>query len=133
MMTDDIRQVLAKYENMWLNMSGQSMIIDASSQDDPSYIITQNLLSKSLLDIEKYATDYPIWRDTADLGMSGSLHYWSVEFDRIQLIALAKQLSLVGSAMIQLIQLYRHSLDHLDCLGEFSLISPFARIEMDDL
>jgi hypothetical protein len=94
MMTDDIRQVLAKYENMWLNMSGQSMIVDASSQDDPSYIITQNLLSKSLLDIEKYATDYPIWRDTADLGMSGSLHYWSVEFDRIQLIALAKQLSL---------------------------------------
>lgn len=54
----------------------------------------RNILTKSLTDVEKYATDYPIFRDTADLGMSGSLQYWSVELDRAQILALSKQLSL---------------------------------------
>ena len=51
-------------------------------------------MSKSLADIEKYATDYMIFRDIGDLGMSGSLHYWSVELDRTQILALTQKLTL---------------------------------------
>ena len=65
-----------------------------SSAENFGYNIGRNLMSKSLSDVEKYATTYPIWRDTADLGMSGSLHYWSVELDRPQIVSLIKQLSL---------------------------------------
>jgi hypothetical protein len=49
-------------------------------------------MSKSIGDIEKYATTYPIMREIADLGMSGSLHVWSVELDRAHMISLARDL-----------------------------------------
>ena len=58
------------------------------------YNIGTNIFKKSLADIEKYITDYPIWKDTADLGISGSLHFWSVDLDRNNIVALAKKLSL---------------------------------------
>ena len=93
MMGDDIKKVLKKYENSWLSLTEQTNI-GMSPDELAGYNIGRNLMSKSLPDIEKYATDYPIWRDTADLGMSGSLHYWSVELDRNQVLTLAKQLSL---------------------------------------
>jgi hypothetical protein len=48
---------------------------------------------KSLSDIEKYATDYPIFKDTGDLGMSGSLHMWNIEIDRTNILALTRKLS----------------------------------------
>ncbi|MBC7498403.1 hypothetical protein H7170_02055 [Candidatus Gracilibacteria bacterium] len=100
MMSDDVKAVLKKYENSWLSMT-QKASIDMSTEELTSYKIGKNLMTKSLSDIEKYATDYMIWRDTADLGMSGSLHYWSVDLDRTQISALAKQLSLdlVGTGM----------------------------------
>jgi hypothetical protein len=93
MMSDDIKTVLKKYENNWLSMT-QKATIDMTTDELAGYNIGKNLMTKSLPDIEKYATDYMIWRDTADLGMSGSLHYWSVDLDRSQIAALAKQLSL---------------------------------------
>ncbi len=103
MIPDDTKTILKKYEWAWLNISGY---LDNSgsmtSAENFGYNIGRNLMSKSLSDIEKYATTYPIWRDTADLGMSGSLHYWSVELDRPQIVSLIKQLSLdlAGTGMI---------------------------------
>ncbi len=93
MMSADVRKVLGKYENSWLSMTQQSNI-GMSADELAGYNIAKNLMTKSLPDIEKYATWYPIWRDVADLGMSGSVHYWSVDLDRSQISALAKQLSL---------------------------------------
>jgi hypothetical protein len=58
------------------------------------YNIGRNLMTKSLSDIKKYATEYSLFRDTADLGMSGSLHIWSVELHKSNILALSKQLTL---------------------------------------
>ena len=84
--TDDIRKILKKYENSWLSIVEKSSIDTMSSEELMGYNIGKNIFTKSLADIEKYATDYQIWKETADLGMSGSLHVWSVEFDRAHIV-----------------------------------------------
>jgi hypothetical protein len=55
--------------------------------------IQRNLITKTPRDYEKYLVDHPVFRDTADLGMSGSLHRWSVELDRDQIYALVSQVT----------------------------------------
>ncbi len=100
MMTNDIKTVLKKYENTWLSLTEQANI-GMTPEELMGYNMGRNILTKSLIDIEKYATDYPIFHDMADLGMSGSLHYWSVELDRAHILALSKQLTvdLAGTGM----------------------------------
>lgn len=100
MMSDDIKKVLKKYENNWLSLIEKSSSA-MTTKELMEYTIARNLTTKSLSDIEKYLTDYPILRDTADLGMSGSLHFWSVELDRAHILALSKQLTadLAGTGM----------------------------------
>ncbi len=95
-----IKAIIQKYENTWLDMTEKS-VTDMSSEELIGYNIGKNLMTKSLVDIEKYATEYPIWKDIADLGMSGSLHMWRVELDRAHILSLAKTLSedLTGTGM----------------------------------
>ena len=99
-MSDDIKTVLKKYENTWLSLAPQTNI-GMSPDELMGYNMGHNILTKSLADIEKYATSYPVFHDTADLGMSGSLHYWSVELDRASILSLSKQLTvdLAGTGM----------------------------------
>jgi hypothetical protein len=101
MMTDDIKTVLKKYENTWLSLTEQANI-GMSADELMGYTMGRNLMTRSLSDMEKYAIDYPVFHDTADLGMSGSLHFWSVELDRAHILALSKQLTvdLTGTGMI---------------------------------
>lgn len=89
---DEMKSILKKYENTWLNIT-QKSLSEMSPDELIGYNITKNLLTKSLSDIEKYATDFPIWKSTADLGMSGSLHVWAVELDRSNIVAMTKKLS----------------------------------------
>ncbi len=100
MMSDNIKAVLKKYENTWLSLVDQSSS-GMTTEELMGYNIARNLATKSLTDLEKYAIDYPVFRDTADLGMSGSLHFWTVELDRANILALSKQLTidLVGTGM----------------------------------
>ncbi len=100
MMSDDIKTVLKKYENTWLSLTEQANI-GMSADELMGYTMGRNLMMRSLSDVEKYAIDYPVFRDTADLGMSGSLHFWSVELDRAHILALSKQLTmdLAGTGM----------------------------------
>jgi len=88
-----VKSIIKKYEGRWLNIMGKTNT-DMSNEELIGYNIGKNIFMKSLTDIEKYITDYPIWKDTADLGMSGSLHIWSVDLDRTNIVALAKKLSL---------------------------------------
>lgn len=88
-----VKSIIKKYEGRWLNIMGKANT-DMSNEELIGYNIGKNIFMKSLTDIEKYITDYPIWKDTADLGMSGSLHIWSVDLDRTNIVALAKKLSL---------------------------------------
>ncbi len=85
-MNDDIRKILKKYENNWLSLLEKSQIDTMSSEELMGYNIGKNIFTKSLSDIEKYVTDFRIWKDTADLGMSGSLHVWSVELDHANIV-----------------------------------------------
>lgn len=55
MMSADVRKVLGKYENSWLSMTQQSNI-GMSADELAGYNIAKNLMTKSLPDIEKYAT-----------------------------------------------------------------------------
>lgn len=89
---EPVRAIIKKYENTWLNIA-QNNVEDMSSEELLGYNIGKNLFSKSLTDLEKYATDYALLKDTQDLGMSGSLHFWSVELDRTNIIKLAQQLT----------------------------------------
>jgi hypothetical protein len=100
MIGDDVRQVLEKYEGTWLNIMAKSEG-EMSPEELMGYNIGKNLVTKSLDDIEKYITDYPIWKETADLGMSGSVHYWAVEINRENIVSLLKKvtLDLSGSGM----------------------------------
>lgn len=87
------RTIIKKYEWEWLNIMEKTQS-GMTNEELMGYNIGTNIFKKSLADIEKYITDYPIWKDTADLGMSGSLHFWSVDLDRNNIVALAKKLSL---------------------------------------
>jgi hypothetical protein len=89
---EELKPIFKKYEKTWLNITENSLS-EMSAEELFGYNITKNLLTKSLSDIEKYATDFPIWKNTADLGMSWSLHVWAVELDRANMIALAKKLT----------------------------------------
>ncbi len=53
---DQIKTIIKKYENTWLNATEQS-VSDMSSDELMGYNIGKNLFTKSLSDIEKYATD----------------------------------------------------------------------------
>lgn len=90
---ENMKEILKKYENSWMNLVSKTQA-DMTTEELMGYNIGKNLVTKSLTDIEKYITEYPIWKDTTDLGMSGSLHYWSVEIDRGNITSLVKKLSL---------------------------------------
>lgn len=90
---EKIKEILKKYNGKWMNLMAENPA-NMSSEELMGYNIGKNLVTRSFTDLEKYITDYPIWKDTADLGMSGSLHYWSVELDRPQVVSLMKKLSL---------------------------------------
>ncbi len=97
---ESIKTILKKYENTWLNIAQQA-VSEMSGDELMGYTIGKNLLTKSLSDVEKYATDFPIWKNTADLGMSGSIHTWLIELDRANILALSKKLAqdLSGTGM----------------------------------
>ena len=47
----------------------------------------------TLKDVEKYLTQYHIWKNTADLGTVGTIHTWSIDMDRDRFVALAETLT----------------------------------------
>ena len=63
-----------------------------------------------LKDIEGYLTDYPIWKSTADLGMSGSLHRFAVTLDQDAVEKLIKKamLDITGSGMTESMEKNMH-------------------------
>lgn len=52
-------------------------------------------------DVEKYLTEYHVWKNTGDLGSVGTLHTWSIDMDRDRVVALADTLAtdLAGTGM----------------------------------
>ena len=83
--------LLKKYEGKWLSYTAEDRMkaLSGSTEEEQIQIQISEMLSKMILDdVEQYLTKYPIFKQTADLGMSGSLHNYSVELDRTNIIAL---------------------------------------------
>ena len=84
--------LLKKYEGKWLSYTAEDRMkaLSGSTEEEQIQVQVSEMLSKMTIDdIEQYLTKYPIFKQTADLGMSGSLHNYSVELDRTNIIALA--------------------------------------------
>jgi hypothetical protein len=78
-----MRTIFANYNDTWLSWTqaeAEAGITDP--QELRVMAMTKNLAKMDIATIEKYLTTYPIWKQVADLGMSGSLHVYSVELDR---------------------------------------------------
>ncbi len=83
--------LLKKYEGKWLSYTAEDRMkaLSGSTEEEQIQIQISEMLSKMTLDdVEQYLTKYPIFKQTADLGMSGSLHNYNVELDRTNIIAL---------------------------------------------
>lgn len=81
-LTTDMREVFTRFEGKWLSWTQAEAQSDIT---DPTEIeamkLAENISKLDRKQITKYLTVYPIWKSTADLGMSGALHMYSVELD----------------------------------------------------
>jgi hypothetical protein len=101
-MTPELRTIFTKYNDSWLSWTqAESEAGITDPQELRVMAMTKNLAKMDLETVEKYLTTYPIWKETADLGMSGSLHTYSVELDREQVIILVDTITtdLTGSGL----------------------------------
>ncbi len=88
LMTPEMATVVKKYEKKWLSMTQSEMMGEEGAIEENQ--IAQKLSSLSLGDIEDYLVRYPLWKETQDLGMEGSLHSYEVTLHKENLIALMK-------------------------------------------
>lgn len=87
----DTVALLQKYDGKWLSQTAADRLIalsGATEEERVQYQVGEMFSKMTLDDIEGYLTKYPLWKETADLGMSGSLQGYSVELDRANLLAL---------------------------------------------
>jgi hypothetical protein len=102
LITPEMRTIFANYNDTWLSWTqaeAEAGITDP--QELRVMAMTKNLAKMDIATIEKYLTTYPIWKQVADLGMSGSLHVYSVELDREKAITLVDTITtdLTGSGL----------------------------------
>ncbi len=122
----EARSIFSKYNNKWLSYTQKDMdatLSGASSEDIMISKVAKNISKMGLKDVESYLTSYPMWKSTADLGMSGSLHAFAVDLDRASIVALMKKatLDISGSGMTQEAEAdLKESLDILTFSGVLS-------------
>jgi hypothetical protein len=88
---DTVGSIFEKYKNTWLSLKKtdiENSLSGSSEEDIMSYHLSEAITRLTLSDIEKYLTDFPIWKEKKDLGMSGSLHMFEVEIARENIVAM---------------------------------------------
>lgn len=83
--------ILKKYDGKWLSYTAEDRkkeLSGATDEEVAQFQVGEMLSKMTLDDIQNYLTKYPIWKQTADLGMSGSLHSYSVALNTQNIIAL---------------------------------------------
>ncbi len=55
--------------------------------------MVERISKLTIADVEGYLTKYHIWKQTADLGMSGSIHTFAIDLDRETVLILATQVT----------------------------------------
>lgn len=87
--TPEMREVFKKFDGTWLSWTREEA---RASITDPAELQAMNMLENlAKVDkeqIEKYLTEYPVWKSTEDMGMSGALHMYKVELDREKVLSL---------------------------------------------
>ncbi len=87
----ELSQIFAKYNKKWISITAEdtfASLTGATEQERMQFQVSQMLSQLTLGEIESYLIQYPIWKETKDLGMSGALHQYSVELHRENIIAL---------------------------------------------
>lgn len=87
----EVQKVLQKYDKVWLSLSAkdiESSFSGASQNDLMSYQISRAISTMTLADLESYMTQYPIWKNTKDLGVSGDIHSYAVEVNQENILAM---------------------------------------------
>lgn len=83
---EDIRKVFDTYNNTWLSWTREdarkSLSGTLTPEEEMTLTVTENISKITLENIEQYLTKNPLWQPTADLGMSGALHLWSIDLNR---------------------------------------------------
>ncbi len=83
--------ILKKYDGKWLSYTSEDRkkaLSGATDEEIAQFQVGEMLSKMTLDDVENYLTKYPVWKEAADLGMSGSLHSYSVELNNQNIIAL---------------------------------------------
>jgi hypothetical protein len=130
----EARAVFAKYNNKWLSYTQEDMDNSLTEQTPEEIMIStvaKNVAKMWIKDVERYFTSYPIWKSTADLGMSGSIHQFAIDMDRDSVMKLVKSvmLDLSGSGMdADMEKEIRDNLDTLTFSGVLAFDQSNARI-----
>lgn len=96
LLPEDVRNMLSTYAGTWLSWTREDMrksLSGASEEEILSNTIVENLSRMTLVDIEKYLKKYPFFKEAADLGMSGSMHVFAVDVDRVAILSLMKEVT----------------------------------------
>jgi hypothetical protein len=129
-LTDQIREVLKKYTKTWLSWTQSEMASSLSEEERLANTILENLSKMTLSDIEWYIKKYPIWKQTGDLGMSGSLHMYSIDLDKVAVIELIAEVTedLTNSGMTAEDRTtFQNALDQLTLTGTLGFDPKNAR------
>jgi hypothetical protein len=96
MIDNAMKEVLSKYNNIWLALTEENLIdtLSGSSEEDIiAYQLSQALGKLKLDDIEYYLTKYPIWKETKSLGTKDGMTSFEVELATENIIALVNEFS----------------------------------------
>ncbi|MBP9779827.1 hypothetical protein KBD33_04380 [Candidatus Gracilibacteria bacterium] len=130
----EARAIFAKYNNKWLSYTQEDMddsLIEQTPEEIMISTVAKNIAKMGIKDVERYFTSYPIWKSTADLGMSGSIHQFAIDMDRDSVMKLVKSvmLDLSGSGMdADMEKEIRDNLDALTFSGILAFDQSNARV-----
>lgn len=105
MIPEEIVTILQKYANVWFSLKKEEMntALSGSTQEDIlASVISENLSTLTLAESKKFLGDFPIFHETQDLGMSGSLHAYAITLDRENIVNLVDTVSkrITGSGLL---------------------------------
>ncbi len=89
-MAPEVLAITKKYENTWLSVSQSELMGETNGESQTQNQIAQALSRMSLDDVEKYLTDYPLWKEEKDLGETNGFHSYSVTLARESIIAIVE-------------------------------------------
>lgn len=127
LLTPEMLDVFKTYDGKWLSWTrddAMRSLSGASADEILATTVVNNLSKMRLADVEKYLTEYIIWKPTGSPTQSGSLQVYPVDLDRDAIIGLVGAINqdLTGSGMSDLEKTdLRTVLDSINFQGTLAL------------